>query len=185
MDSYVPMMDSPHAQKEASRPQDAKTERPPADNSMFASKLSASTGLEQSSLPMKATEPRAIPSSGPGPAHPYSRGQGKNVPHLHSPLDQSLHAAAPSEQPGREKSLSKSFSVQEQELRALGKTTMTAASFIDVIIMRQISCDKGKRERSSLNNDANSDGKKWGRGSGGDSQVVAFYLKKKKKPQCT
>ncbi|KAL8180184.1 UNVERIFIED_CONTAM: hypothetical protein K2H54_010169, partial [Gekko kuhli] len=158
MDSYAPMMDSAHAQREASRPQDAKTERPPADNTMFTSKLSAGPGLEQSSSPMKATEPRPVPSSGPGPAHPYSRGQGKNLPHLHSPLDQSLHAVPASEQPSREKSLSKSFSVQEQELRALGKTTMTAASFIDVIIMRQISCDKGKRERSSLNNDANSDG---------------------------
>nr|XP_056715065.1 nuclear receptor corepressor 2 [Euleptes europaea] len=158
MDTYSPMMDSAHAHKEASRPQDAKTERPPADNNMFASKLSAGMGPEQSSSPMKAMEARPVPSSRTGPTHPYGRGQGKNTPHHHSPLDQSLHAGPTSEQLGREKSLSKSFSVQEQELRALGKTTMTAASFIDVIIMRQISCDKGKRERSSLSNDANSDG---------------------------
>ncbi|XP_077165456.1 nuclear receptor corepressor 2 isoform X3 [Paroedura picta] len=167
-DPYAPMMDSPHAQKEASRTQDAKMERPQADNTGFAAKLPAGTGLEQSSSPLKAMEARPVPSSssssscsssasGPGPAHLYSRGQGKSLPHLHSPLDPSLQAAPAGEPPGREKSLSKSFSVQEQELRALGKTTMTAASFIDVIIMRQISCDKGKRESSSLNSDANSD----------------------------
>uniref|UniRef100_A0A8D2LC93 Nuclear receptor corepressor 2 n=1 Tax=Varanus komodoensis TaxID=61221 RepID=A0A8D2LC93_VARKO len=156
MDSYASAVEAAHIQKETSRVQDARAERPPSDAHMFASKLSSGAGLEQSPSPIKSTEPRTLPPSGPGPAHPFSRGQGKSQPQHHAPLDQSLHPASASEQqPSREKS--KTCSVQEQELRALGKTTMTAASFIDVIIMRQISCDKGKRERSSLNTDTNSD----------------------------
>uniref|UniRef100_A0A8D2LCY1 Nuclear receptor corepressor 2 n=1 Tax=Varanus komodoensis TaxID=61221 RepID=A0A8D2LCY1_VARKO len=148
MDSYASAVEAAHIQKETSRVQDARAERPPSDAHMFASKLSSGAGLEQSPSPIKSTEPRTLPPSGPGPAHPFSRGQGKSQPQHHAPLDQSLHPASASEQqPSREKS--KTCSVQEQELRALGKTTMTAASFIDVIIMRQISCDKGKRERSS------------------------------------
>uniref|UniRef100_A0ABM5F183 Nuclear receptor corepressor 2 isoform X3 n=1 Tax=Pogona vitticeps TaxID=103695 RepID=A0ABM5F183_9SAUR len=162
MDSYASAMDMAHVPKDGSRAQEAKTERPPMDSSLFTSKLPPGAGLEQSPSPIKVTEPRPLPSSsssssGPGSTHPCNRGQGKNQPQHHAPLDQSLHAVSASDQqPSREKS--KTFSVQEQELRALGKTTMTAASFIDVIIMRQISCDKGKRERTSLNNDANSDG---------------------------
>uniref|UniRef100_A0A673K8U7 Nuclear receptor corepressor 2-like n=1 Tax=Sinocyclocheilus rhinocerous TaxID=307959 RepID=A0A673K8U7_9TELE len=41
----------------------------------------------------------------------------------------------------REKTQNKVMSIQEHELRALGKTTMTAANFINAIIMHQISCD--------------------------------------------
>ncbi|XP_061459047.1 nuclear receptor corepressor 2 isoform X2 [Rhineura floridana] len=156
LDSCTSVMDAAHIQREDSRVQDVKTERPQADSNQFSSKLSIGSGLEQSPSPIKAVDPRPLCSSGPGSTHLYSRGQGKSHPQHLTPLDQSLHAVSASEQPSREKS--KTFSVQEQELRALGKTTMTAASFIDVIIMRQISCDKGKRERSSLNNDANSDG---------------------------
>ncbi|KAG5280932.1 hypothetical protein AALO_G00065600 [Alosa alosa] len=52
--------------------------------------------------------------------------------------------------PSREKTQSKAMSVQEEELRALGKTTMTAANFINAIIMRQISCDTGMPEAGPL-----------------------------------
>ncbi|XP_063171740.1 nuclear receptor corepressor 2 [Candoia aspera] len=166
LDSYASVVESAHMQKEASsssssssssRTQDVKGERAqPETNHLFASKLPAGPGPEQTPSPLKAMEPKSVPSSGSGAAHPFSRGQGKVHPPHQAPLDPSLHAVSATEQqPSREKS--KSFSVQEQELRVLGKTTMTAASFIDVIIMRQISCDKGKRERSSLNNDANGD----------------------------
>ncbi|XP_060641546.2 nuclear receptor corepressor 2 isoform X2 [Anolis sagrei] len=155
MDNYPSAMDAAHMQKEASRAQEAKTERPQTDSGLFTTKLPTGAGLEKSPSPIKVMEPRPLAMSGPGSSHQYSRGQGKNQPQHHAPLDQSVDTVSASEQPSREKS--KPFSVQEQELRALGKTTMTAASFIDVIIMRQISCDKGKRERSSLNNDANSD----------------------------
>ncbi|KAM7144644.1 nuclear receptor corepressor 2 isoform 2-T2 [Macrochelys suwanniensis] len=156
VDNYAAMLDPALLQKEASRAREAKVERPQTDNNMFTSKLPSGAGLEQSPSPIKAMESRPLPASGPGSTQQYSRGQGKNQ-HHHPPLDQQ-HAVSVNEQHSREKNQSKSFSMQEQELRALGKTTMTAASFIDVIIMRQISCDKGKRERRSLNNDSTSDG---------------------------
>uniref|UniRef100_A0A8D2LCG8 Nuclear receptor corepressor 2 n=1 Tax=Varanus komodoensis TaxID=61221 RepID=A0A8D2LCG8_VARKO len=118
MDSYASAVEAAHIQKETSRVQDARAERPPSDAHMFASKLSSGAGLEQSPSPIKSTEPRTLPPSGPGPAHPFSRGQGKSQPQHHAPLDQSLHPASASEQqPSREKS--KTCSVQEQELRAL------------------------------------------------------------------
>ncbi|MEQ2217676.1 hypothetical protein XENOCAPTIV_018743 [Xenoophorus captivus] len=41
--------------------------------------------------------------------------------------------------PSREKNQNKPMSVQEQDLRSLGKTTMTAADFINMIILHQIS----------------------------------------------
>lgn len=42
----------------------------------------------------------------------------------------------------------------EEELRTHGKTTITAASFIDVIITRQIASDKDSRERGSQSSDS-------------------------------
>lgn len=44
----------------------------------------------------------------------------------------------------------------EEELRTLGKTTITAANFIDVIITRQIAPEKDPRERSSQSSDSSS-----------------------------
>lgn len=44
----------------------------------------------------------------------------------------------------------------EEELRTLGKTTITAANFIDVIITRQIASDKDARERGSQSSDSSS-----------------------------
>uniref|UniRef100_A0AAX7V0T3 Nuclear receptor corepressor 1 n=1 Tax=Astatotilapia calliptera TaxID=8154 RepID=A0AAX7V0T3_ASTCA len=44
----------------------------------------------------------------------------------------------------------------EEELRTHGKTTMTAANFIDVIIKRQIASDKDSRERGSQSSDSSS-----------------------------
>uniref|UniRef100_A0A8C9TBI6 Nuclear receptor corepressor 2 n=1 Tax=Scleropages formosus TaxID=113540 RepID=A0A8C9TBI6_SCLFO len=68
--------------------------------------------------------------------------------------------------PSREKTQNKPVSIQEQELRALGKTTMTAANFINAIIMRQISCDSGIPEAGSLTDDGACDGKMlWSPGS--------------------
>lgn len=158
VDGYAAPMDPAVLQKEASRAREAKAERPQTDNNVFTSKLPSGANLEQSPSPIKAMESRPLPASGPGSSHHYSRGQGKSQQH-HHPLDQQ-HAASGPEQHSREKNQSKPFSMQEQELRALGKTTTTAANFIDVIIMRQMSCDKGQRERGSLSNDSTSDGKK-------------------------
>ncbi|XP_069767340.1 nuclear receptor corepressor 1 isoform X4 [Narcine bancroftii] len=44
----------------------------------------------------------------------------------------------------------------EEELRTRGKTTITAASFIDVIITKQIASDKDGRERGSHSSDSSS-----------------------------
>ncbi|XP_067866952.1 nuclear receptor corepressor 1 isoform X5 [Heterodontus francisci] len=44
----------------------------------------------------------------------------------------------------------------EEELRTRGKTTITAANFIDVIITRQIASDKDNRERGSHSSDSSS-----------------------------
>uniref|UniRef100_A0A8C1JV00 Nuclear receptor corepressor 1 n=1 Tax=Cyprinus carpio TaxID=7962 RepID=A0A8C1JV00_CYPCA len=44
----------------------------------------------------------------------------------------------------------------EEELRTHGKTTITAANFIDVIITRQIAPDKDSRERGSQSSDSSS-----------------------------
>uniref|UniRef100_A0A8C3TEJ8 Nuclear receptor corepressor 2 n=1 Tax=Chelydra serpentina TaxID=8475 RepID=A0A8C3TEJ8_CHESE len=118
VDSYAAMLDPALLQKEASRAREAKVERPQTDNNMFTSKLPSGAGLEQSPSPIKAMESRPLPASGPGSTQQYSRGQGKNQ-HHHPPLDQQ-HAVSVNEQHSREKNQSKSFSMQEQELRALG-----------------------------------------------------------------
>lgn len=44
----------------------------------------------------------------------------------------------------------------EEELRTRGKTTITAANFIDVIITQQIASDKDSRERGSQSSDSSS-----------------------------
>ncbi|XP_073532257.1 nuclear receptor corepressor 2 isoform X5 [Phyllobates terribilis] len=138
-------------QKEIARSREAKIERLRTEN-IYTSKL-PSAALEQTS-PIKNLESRPHPSTVANSIHHYNNGQGKSQ--LHQPLDQT--AVPASEQHNRDKTPNKPFSMQEQELRSLGKTTMTAANFIDAIIMRQISCDNGKRERASLNIDASSDG---------------------------
>ncbi|XP_026581888.1 nuclear receptor corepressor 1-like [Pseudonaja textilis] len=47
-----------------------------------------------------------------------------------------------------------SISKYEEELRTRGKTTITAANFIDVIITRQIASDKDARDRNSQSSDS-------------------------------
>lgn len=59
----------------------------------------------------------------------------------------------------REKTQNKVMSKQEHELRALGKTTMTAANFINAIIMHQISCDAAMPETGALVTNGACDGK--------------------------
>uniref|UniRef100_A0A670KLR8 Nuclear receptor corepressor 1 n=1 Tax=Podarcis muralis TaxID=64176 RepID=A0A670KLR8_PODMU len=49
-----------------------------------------------------------------------------------------------------------SISKYEEELRTRGKTTITAANFIDVIITRQIASDKDARDRGSQSSDSSS-----------------------------
>lgn len=62
-----------------------------------------------------------------------------------------------SEGPGiKDKAPQTSKSRIEEELRTRGKTTITAANFIDVIITRQIASDKDSRERGSQSSDSSS-----------------------------
>lgn len=157
-DGYTAPLDPAILQKEASRVREAKTERAQTDNNnVYTSKLPSGANLEQSPSPIKAMESRPLPASGPGSSHHYGRGQGKSQQH-HHPLDQQ-HAASGSEQHSREKSQSKRFSMQEQELRALGKTTTIAANFIDVIIVHQMSCGNGQKG-VWLSNSSTRDGQK-------------------------
>ncbi|XP_032303758.1 nuclear receptor corepressor 2 isoform X12 [Coturnix japonica] len=117
-DGYTAMLDPAVLQKEASRAREAKAERAQTDSNVFTSKLPSGASLEQSPSPIKAMESRPLPASGPSSSHHYSRGQGKSQQH-HHPLDQQ-HSTSGPEQHSREKSQSKPFSMQEQELRALG-----------------------------------------------------------------
>uniref|UniRef100_A0A3Q3W1Z9 Uncharacterized protein n=1 Tax=Mola mola TaxID=94237 RepID=A0A3Q3W1Z9_MOLML len=67
--------------------------------------------------------------------------------------------SAYSEGPGvvvKDKAPQTSKSRIEEELRTRGKTTITAANFIDVIITRQIASDKDSRERGSQSSDSSS-----------------------------
>uniref|UniRef100_A0A8C4NZR8 Nuclear receptor corepressor 2 n=1 Tax=Dicentrarchus labrax TaxID=13489 RepID=A0A8C4NZR8_DICLA len=79
--------------------------------------------------------------------------------HLLPPQSDNPPGRGESGTPSREKTQNKPMSIQEQELRALGKTTMTAANFINAIIMRQISCETGMAETGSLVASSATDGK--------------------------
>ncbi|XP_064424202.1 nuclear receptor corepressor 2 isoform X1 [Latimeria chalumnae] len=154
LDSFSNMTDPAILQKDMSRGREVKAERPKTDHTIFASKQPSGVVLEHLSPPAKAGEQKLQPGSMLDPtSHQQNTGQGRN-PH-HQLLDNP--ATSSSEHHSKEKNQNKPFSVQEQELRVLGKTTMTAANFINAIIMRQISCDKEKRERGSLNTDFTSD----------------------------
>ncbi|CAB1321843.1 unnamed protein product, partial [Coregonus sp. 'balchen'] len=107
------------------------------------------------SISSSKSDPKlASPNQGgyPGPypqASAASHHSGR-PPHLLPPQSDNPAGRGESGTPSREKTQNKPMSVQEQELRALGKTTMTAANFINAIIMRQISCETGMPETGSL-----------------------------------
>lgn len=71
----------------------------------------------------------------------------------------------------KEKGPQTSKSRIEEELRTRGKTTITAANFIDVIITRQIASDKDNRERGSQSSDSS---------SSCEYVMIVHYLAKKK-----
>lgn len=139
-------------------PRVARPERPRGDTGhAFLVKPPARPGLEPASSPGKGSEPRALVPPGSGHAA-IARTPAKSLaPHHASPDPPAPPVSAADLH--REKTQSKPFSIQELELRSLGKTTLTAASFIDAIIMRQIAHDKGPREGGSLANDSPRDGK--------------------------
>uniref|UniRef100_A0A673Z3J2 Nuclear receptor corepressor 2 n=1 Tax=Salmo trutta TaxID=8032 RepID=A0A673Z3J2_SALTR len=117
------------------------------------------------SISSSKSDPKlASPNQGGYPS-PYPQGSaashhsGRPPPHLLPPQSDNAAGRGESGTPSREKTQNKPMSVQEQELRALGKTTMTAANFINAIIMRQISCETGMPETGSLVANSASDGK--------------------------
>nr|XP_057942610.1 nuclear receptor corepressor 1 isoform X2 [Doryrhamphus excisus] len=66
------------------------------------------------------------------------------------------HPAYPEGAGTKDKGPQTSKSRIEEELRTRGKTTITAANFIDVIITRQIASEKDSRERGSQSSDSSS-----------------------------
>ncbi|XP_068186569.1 nuclear receptor corepressor 1 isoform X2 [Antennarius striatus] len=83
-----------------------------------------------------------------------------------------------SEAPGvgvKEKGPQTSKSRIEEELRTRGKTTITAANFIDVIITRQIASDKDSRERGSQSSDSSSSlsSSRYDNSGGGAIEVIS------------
>ncbi|KAM5311382.1 nuclear receptor corepressor 2 isoform 7-T9 [Glossophaga mutica] len=136
----------------------SRPERPRGDaGHTFLSKPPARVGLEPAaSSPGKGSEPRAL--APPVSSHSaITRAPAKSLaPHHASPDPPAPPTSAADLH--REKTQSKPFPIQELELRSLGKTILTAATFIDAIIMRQIAPDKGPREGGSLAADSTRDG---------------------------
>lgn len=148
---YPALLDPVLLPKEAARV--SRPERPRGDaGHAFLAKPPAHAGLEPASSPGKGAEPRALAPAGPGHAA-LARTPAKSL------AAQRASPEPPAAEPPREKTHSKPFSVQELELRTLGKTALTAATFIDAIIVRQIAHDKGPREGGSLANDSPRHGK--------------------------
>ncbi|KAK1882571.1 hypothetical protein KUDE01_023352, partial [Dissostichus eleginoides] len=84
--------------------------------------------------------------------------------------------SAYSEGPGaKDKGPPTSKSRIEEELRTRGKTTITAANFIDVIITRQIASDKDSRERGSQSSDSSSSlsSNRYDNTAGGTIEVIS------------
>uniref|UniRef100_A0A8C2ZVS8 Nuclear receptor corepressor 2 n=1 Tax=Cyclopterus lumpus TaxID=8103 RepID=A0A8C2ZVS8_CYCLU len=124
--------------------------------------------LQDQHGPSSKSDPKlSCPS--PGGMYPGSYPSAPGRPqHLLPPQSDNPPCRGESGTPSREKTQNKAMSIQEQELRALGKTTMTAANFINAIIMRQISCETGMAETGSLVASSATDGKttfpKWFQG---------------------
>lgn len=139
---YPPLSEPVLLPKEASR--GTRAERARAEPShAFLTKPPTRSGLEPASSPGKGSEPR--PPAPPASGHTVGRTPAKSLAQHHASPEPPA-ASAPATDPHREKTPSKPFSIQELELRSLGKTTLTAATFIDAVIMRQIAHDKGPRE---------------------------------------
>ncbi|XP_073916880.1 nuclear receptor corepressor 2 isoform X2 [Castor canadensis] len=148
---YSTLMEPVLMPKEA--PRVSRPERPRADTGhAFLAKPPA---REPASSPSKSSEPRSL--APPSSSHTTTtRTPAKSLTPLHASPDPPAPASA--SDPHREKIQSKPFSIQELELRSLGKTTLTAATFIDAIITRQIAHDKGSREGGALAEESPRDG---------------------------
>jgi len=141
---------------------------PPVMDSNVAKEQSRDGGKNRGGLP-KHLQDQHGPSSksdpklscpSPGGMYPGSYPSAPGRPqHLLPPQSDNPPGRGESGTPSREKTQNKAMSIQEQELRVLGKTTMTAANFINAIIMRQISCETEMAETGSLVASSATDGK--------------------------
>ncbi|TRY98024.1 hypothetical protein DNTS_008744 [Danionella cerebrum] len=110
-------------------------------------------GLPKHQDHSKSDPKLASPGAGGNYPSPYSQGPGSHLSSRGHPLlatESNISNPSHSSVSSRDKTQNKVMSIQEHELRALGKTTMTAANFINAIIMRQISCDAAIPETSAL-----------------------------------
>lgn len=141
---------------------------PPAMDSSVAKEQSRDGGKNRGGLPKHVQDQHGpssksdpkLSSPSPGGMYPGSYPSSSSRPqHLLPQQSDNPPGRGESGTPSREKTQNKQMSIQEQELRALGKTTMTAANFINAIIMRQISCETGMPETGSLVASSATDGK--------------------------
>ncbi|XP_039222898.1 nuclear receptor corepressor 1 isoform X2 [Crotalus tigris] len=100
--------------------------------------------------PPQPMEPKALDGERRGAPGPYTSSASAA---FSSAKSQNLPSSAVYSEAGTDKG-PPSISKYEEELRTRGKTTITAANFIDVIITRQIASDKDARDRSSQSSDS-------------------------------
>lgn len=111
---------------------------PAAIDSSVAKEPSRDVGKNRGGLPKHVQEQHGslgksdskLSGSSPGGIYPvsYPSASGRSQ-HLLPPQSENAPGRGESGTPSREKTQIKPMSIQEQELRALGKTTVTAANF--------------------------------------------------------
>uniref|UniRef100_A0A8D0CWM7 Nuclear receptor corepressor 1 n=1 Tax=Sander lucioperca TaxID=283035 RepID=A0A8D0CWM7_SANLU len=123
-------------QMDVAKVKENKHERDDDMSTSAAARRAASISEQQEAERRSMQSPYGAMSLPGGKPHPtYSEGPGVGV---------------------KDKGHPTSKSRIEEELRTRGKTTITAANFIDVIITRQIAPDKDSRERGSQSSDSSS-----------------------------
>lgn len=114
--------------------------------------------MEQKALEgeKRGTQGPYTSSSAQGPYTSSStQGQYTSSSAFSSSMSQNQSSSAIYSEAGKDKA-PPAISKYEEELRTRGKTTITAANFIDVIITRQIASDKDARDRGSQSSDSSS-----------------------------
>uniref|UniRef100_A0A8B9H546 Nuclear receptor corepressor 2 n=1 Tax=Astyanax mexicanus TaxID=7994 RepID=A0A8B9H546_ASTMX len=194
--SRPPSLPYGHQSPMSPRTQDSLQQRPSvlhntSSKSLSSSEHSSSSELSSSSSSSSKSEPKLASPGTPG-VYPYIPGAhiGRGLPLLapENSVGPSSGGGggSSSNAPSREKTQNKAMSIQEHELRALGKTTMTAANFINAIIMRQISCDTGMPEAGALGANSACDGKTlWTPGPFNKNEKKRKKKKKQKKKKNT
>ncbi|KAM9320695.1 LOW QUALITY PROTEIN: nuclear receptor corepressor 1 [Gastrophryne carolinensis] len=121
-------------QMEVSKPKESKHESARSEEN-----IARRVALEQQQMD---SERRLVQSPYTSSSFSSSKSQGQASP--------AVYSEAGKDKPAHTKSR------YVEELRTRGKTTITAANFIDVIITQQIASDKDARERSSMSSDSSS-----------------------------